>query len=358
MSDKVVTALVAIGRSIFRLVVWSGLSVAALSAVLIAFLPERPGGLGFGRPPPPTIESFAAVGVMVFSIVGIVSAARERREKSAMVAHALVLAIGAVALWRLPDWSWLVTGGAFGLLIAAPWWLAAVSYRQGDAGDWPRAAAWWRLATFLHPSRTMRLYAAVLRARTCKSLDAELAAYASLKRNATAGEAAVIDCSAAAVRDDWASVLGLARGVPGWTMYEIRALGELGRVEEMIAVFAAMQPKPRRRDLDQIWLTVLAFAGRVDAVRVLLRGKLRFVRPEKAAYWSFIAADAAGVADESRRALAEHARESDDEAFRRAAQRHLAAPPARQTLSPAATAAIAQIEAALPHRADGRSGEK
>jgi hypothetical protein len=119
-----------------------------------------------------------------------------------------------------------------------------------------------------------------------------------------------------------------------------------------------MQPKPRRRDLDQIWLTVLAFAGRVDAVRVLLRGKLRFVRPEKAAYWSFIAADAAGVADESRRALAEHARESDDEAFRRAAQRHLAAPPARQTLSPAATAAIAQIEAALPHRADGRSGEK
>src|SRR5262249_22702225 len=131
--------------------------------------------------------------------------------------------------------------------------------------------------------------------------------------------------------------------------YEMRALAELGRVDEMIAAFAALRPEPRGRDLDKCWLIALAFSGRVDGVRTLLQGRLRFLRPATAAYWSFIAASAAGISDDSRRALAEHARQSDDESFRRAAQRRLAAalPSAGPILSPGSTAAIAEIEAAL-----------
>ncbi len=73
------------------------------------------------------------------------------------------------------------------------------------------------------------------------------------------------------------------------------------------------------------------------------------MRPELAAFWSFIAAAAAGVADDSRRTLADHARGSDDESFRRTAQRHLAAAPSVSppTLSANSTAIIGEIESAL-----------
>jgi hypothetical protein len=114
-----------------------------------------------------------------------------------------------------------------------------------------------------------------------------------------------------------------------------------------------VSPRPPGRELDLCRLNALAFAGRVDGVRTLLQGRLRFLRPEVAAYWSFIAATVAGTSDDSRSALAAYARQSDDESFRRAAQRHLAAavPSASPALSPASSAAIAEIEAAVgaPH---------
>jgi hypothetical protein len=309
-------------------------------------------GVGPGASPePPSIETFAALLVMTYSIFAIVwQAPRMARERiGGLIAYAVVFAIAATALWGLPQWSGLVAVGAAVALTFAPNWLVALSRRQSIAGWRRRAAVSWRVAAWLHPSRAMRFYAALLRAGTLASVDAEIAAYASMKRRATPGEVRILDCAAAFARDDWARVLDTSRDVPELKGYEIRALAELGRVDEVIAAVATLRPKPRGRELDHCWLIALAFAGRVDGVRALLRGKLRFLGPHTAAYWSFIAATAAGVSDDTRRALADHARQSDDESFRRAAQRHLATavPSASPALSPGSTAALAEIAASL-----------
>ncbi len=340
----------ATGRSIVRRVVWFGLFVAALCAILMAATPERYGGFDVGRSlPRPTIETFAAIVVMMLAIVGVVQLARRPAQKSGISAYAVVLAIGAAALWWLPQWSGIIAVAAFIVLIAGPYWLAPLARRHLMAGRRRHAAVYWRLATWLHPSGTMRFYAALLRAGALPSTDAEVAAYASLKQGATAERAAVLDCCAAMARDDWTSVLAQSRGVPALKWYELRALGELGHVDEMIAAFLRWRPKPRGGDLAQCWLYILAFAGRREGVRALLQQKLRFMTADTTAYWCFVAASTAGVADGSRQALADHARASDDGSFRRAAQRRLAAAvrPAAPILSPGSSAVVADIERAL-----------
>jgi hypothetical protein len=324
----------------------------ALGIVLIfsPLLYSHVGG-GSGRHPAPPIETFATLLVMTYSIYAIVRGASRRRTEriGGIIAYAVVFAVAVTALWGLPQWSGLVAAGALVALIFAPNWLASLSRRQSTAGWRRRAAFSWRLASWLHPSRAMRFYAGVVRAGALPSTDAEVAAYASMRQDATPHELRILDCATAWAHDDWTGVLDHSRDVPELKGYEIRALAELGRVDETIAAIATLWPKPRGRDLDHCGLIALAVAGRIDGVRTLLQGKLRFVRPDVVAYWSFIAATAAGVSDDSRGALEACARQSDDEWFRRAAQRHLAAavPSASPTLSPASAAAIAEIEAAL-----------
>jgi hypothetical protein len=302
--------------------------------------------------PPPTTETFAAVAVMMFSLLAIswLAISKGPERTGAIAICALIVAIGAAALWLLPQWSGLIAIGAAVVLMAVPYGLVTLSRRYALAGNRRAAAAYWRLASCFHPSKTMRFYGAILRARALTSADAELAAYASLKRNATSTPfVALLDALVALARNDWAGVLDHSRDAPVLYGYEVRALGELGRVEDLISAFAALHPKPRGRELELYRLVVLAFAGRVDAVRTLLRQKARFLPPDRAAYWAFVAASAAGVAEGSRDALTRLAGDSDDESFRLAAQRHLAAalPAAPPALSPGATAVIAEIEAAV-----------
>jgi hypothetical protein len=325
----------------------------ALGIVLIfspILYPHAGAGSGAAHPAP-AIETFAALLVMTFSIFAIVWGARRptRERIGEIVAYAVVFAVGAVALWGLPQWSGFVAVGALVALIFAPNWLVALARRQAMAGWRRRAAVAWRVASWLHPSRAMRFYAALVRAGALPSTDAEVAAYAAMKRGATPYEMRILDCATASARDDWTGVLDHSHEVPELKAYEIRALAELGRVDEMIAAVATVSPRPPGRELDLCRLNALAFAGRVDGVRTVLQGRLRFLRPEVAAYWSFIAATAAGLSNDTRSALAAYARHSDDESFRRAAQRHLTAavPSASPVLSPASIAAIAEIEAAV-----------
>src|SRR5262249_48355046 len=162
--------------------------------------------------------------------------------------------------------------------------LVTLSGRYLMAGSRRAAAICGQLATCLHPSRAMRFYAAVLQGGALPGADPQVAAYRALKRGASGQETALLHCSIAMTRAGWAGVLDRSRGMPSLTQYYIRALGELGRVEDMIAAFATWRPKPLRgHELDECRLTVLAFAGRVEGVRALLRRKLRFLRAETAA---------------------------------------------------------------------------
>jgi hypothetical protein len=131
---------------------------------------------------------------------------------------------------------------------------------------------------------------------------------------------------------------------------EIRALGEIGRVDEMITTYASAESILSANDLAFCRLYVLAFSGRADAVRSHLSRKLRFVRPRSKAYWIFIAGQAAGTRDEDvRHTLASLVRAADAETFRRIAQRHLGAGPTPSgiALSMESLATIAAIEKTL-----------
>jgi hypothetical protein len=129
-------------------------------------------------------------------------------------------------------------------------------------------------------------------------------------------------------QDDWESVLGQLRSGGGklsaMKSGEIRALGELGRVDEMIATYASAESVLPPNELRLSRLFVLAFTGRADAVRSLLSSQFRSLDPGSKAYWIFIAEQAAGREDEeARRALVSYARVADDETFRRRVDRHL-----------------------------------
>jgi hypothetical protein len=68
---------------------------------------------------------------------------------------------------------------------------------------------------------------------------------------------------------------------------EVRALGELGRVDDMVKTYASLGPDLPPIDLQFCRLFLLAFGGRIDGVRALLRRQLGFLRPRSKAYWVF-----------------------------------------------------------------------
>jgi hypothetical protein len=184
-------------------------------------------------------------------------------------------------------------------------------------------------------------------------LEKKIAAYRVLVPRSTPEQFVLLNCSIAADRDDWEGVLGELRSSGNRTdlkWLEIRALGELGRLEEMLRTYASAEPILTTNDLRLCRLYVLAHSGRADSVRLLLSTQLRFVRARNKAYWIFIANTAAGgCGEEARLALAAYVGPDADETFRRIAQRHLDAAPTLcgATLSAESRGTIAAIETTL-----------
>ena len=130
-------------------------------------------------------------------------------------------------------------------------------------------------------------------------------------------------------------------------LIEVRALGELGRVDDLVKTYTSLGPNLSPIDLQFCRLYILAFGGRIEGVRALLGRQLGFLRPRSKAYWVFVAGKAAGTPDDdARRALASYAHETEDETFRVNAQRHLDEAPklGKVALSGESLATIAAIE--------------
>ncbi|HUI96013.1 MAG TPA: hypothetical protein VLX44_09695 [Xanthobacteraceae bacterium] len=343
-------------RSLVRLVVWSGLFIGGLAA-FFAVAPYAGAALrrvSRGE----RLEMFAALVVMAFALLTIISASRWKGPgRASWIAVGLfVVTLGAAAIYWLPGWSGVVTAAAYAALILVPAITGRRAQHQLAAGHLRQAALSMRLASWFHPSAAMRFYADFFAAQALGPVDAKVAAYRALARDATPEQIRMLDQWSAIARDDWPSVLAQACGAHPTPMLEVRALGELGRIDEMIAAYTKSRSRLDRPSLLYGRLCVLAFSGRSDSVQRLLRQ--RSLAADRRAYWTAIAARAAGSGDtEPRRALARFVETSEDETFRRAAARHLAAP-ARGTavaLSPASTATIARVESALIRPARRRS---
>ena len=79
--------------------------------------------------------------------------------------------------------------------------------------------------------------------------------------------------------------------------------GKIGRIDEMVRVYAAAKSKLLALDLYLAHLFILAFCGRVESVGSLLEHQLRSLAPEAKDYWTAIALKAGGGNDDAWRGL-------------------------------------------------------
>jgi hypothetical protein len=123
----------------------------------------------------------------------------------------------------------------------------------------------------------------------------------------------------------WKTVLDRIQGdreLLGSQILAIRAYGELGRGDEMVARFALVKPRLVGLSLHICHLFALAFSGRQQSVQLLLSKRLAFLESKN--YWTAIAAKASGANAEGWRPLMERlASTTMLETFRAAAARHL-----------------------------------
>jgi hypothetical protein len=129
-------------------------------------------------------------------------------------------------------------------------------------------------------------------------------------------------------RRDWDGLLMLARAhdveFSEAKPREIRALGELGRLDEMVRTYEDAERRLLPPSRQQCRLFVFAFAGRIAAVQQLLNGALAALDDETKAYWTAVAQLRVDRQDEvARGALRWLAESSTSEGVRRSAAQQL-----------------------------------
>jgi amino acid transporter len=314
-----------------RLLLWILLIAIAGLTVFILF---PPAGVIPGSQQISAVQAWMFSAVMFVSMLSIslLMKSRDPERKTWIGIHSAILGLGAVAFSWLPQWVGFIMAAVLVLFVLTPNVLGGIARRRASAGH-PQAAVFYaRLVGVFHPSRQARFQLSFLRAGALRSTEDKIAAYRSLTEWATPEQLALLNCFIAVAEDDWGGVLGQIRSAGeasgGLKALEIRALGELGRVDEMLKTYVWAESDLPATNLPFCRLYALAFSGHLDGVRSLLNRQLRFVTSRNKAYWIFIVGAAAGKHDDdARRTLAAYVDAADNETFRRAAQRHLAGAP-------------------------------
>jgi hypothetical protein len=321
--------LALLAKSIIRFALWILVVVTGLVIVFVLF---PPAGVMPGQTARSPNWAFAAMMVVWGFSIGSLTRSRNPELKTWIGIHIAIVGVGALTFSLLPQWSGPIMAAAFTLFVLAPNALGLMAYRRASGGYARVAVFYARLVTLLHPSRLARFQLSFLRARSHASTEEKVSAFRSLAERATPEQFALLNCHIAVAEDDWEGVLAQIRSSGTVTAalkhLEIRALGELGRTEEMLITYVWAESDLSPTDLLFRRLYVLAFTGHLDGVRSFFGRQLRFVRSRNKAYWIFIASGAAKTHDDdARRILASYVDTADDETFRRAAQRHLAEAP-------------------------------
>ena len=303
------------------------------------------------------LQLLFAIGLMSFSTAVALAQLMKRPPgwQGFTAVNIIVLITGAVALRWLPEWSGLAVAGISVPFVLAPRVLFAAARSQGIRGRMRAATIYEQLACRLHPTPRLRFRAAVSAAMAHRPIERKVEALRALAQRATPQQRVRLEAGIAIVQADWNAVLDciqkadeeLRRESKAW---EIRALGEIGRLNDMVQAFSKEKIGPVGSDSYLCCLFVLSFAGRLDSVRLLL-GKMPWLHSKD--YWLAIAAKASGRNDEEpRRVMAAFASTTKNESLRRTAERHLAATldPGVPALSPESTATIDAIEKHLPEQ--------
>lgn len=276
------------------------------------------------------LQLFIAVNIMAFSGLAIAFGAvrRVKNEASLLAVHALVLASGALALvmgWSQPG---TLVAGLFIPFIALPGIFAALATRYANLGRNERAARYAKLSVLFHPAPIARFRANLTEALAHDDPGQTVAALHSLGARATPGQKVVLDALTYRAQGRWDDVLAAVQTEPAATAQlrglDIRALGELGRTDEMVCLYAKHKTHLLGTDLRDVQLFVLAFSGREAAVALMLDTKRAVFDAPTIAYWKGIAALYSGrTGDAARAPLEALAKTAARPLTRAAAQRHL-----------------------------------
>jgi rhomboid protease GluP len=249
-------------------------------------------------------QTILAVNLMALSALSLALLLLQRRDgaRSLALVNALVLVVGAYGLWRIPqEAGWLVTL-VFFPLVAAPMALGALQARHTRAGRLETAARCADLAALFHPTANMRLSAAYARAAAIEDPREKARAFAALAAKAPPEQAAAIETRLLAERGDWEKALVLAQNPENARQlagYRFRALGETGRIEELMRDYNRSADSTPLEQTAFSWLFVLAFGGRPRAVEELAT-KIMHLDQDTTDYWIAVAERQAGAAAPAR----------------------------------------------------------
>lgn len=295
------------------------------------------------------VQTVLAVNLMAVCALGLLAALVQRRRDllSFALVNLAVLALGVLALASAPHDAGTIVTLAFLPLVAAPmmfWALQARAARLGRLAAAARYAGW---AARVHPTQAMRLLAAQARASALPDLGAREAALAALAETAPPHQAAMIAARVLAERGAWEDLLAFsARPENGLdaSVWRLRALGELGRVDEMMAEYERIGQRMPIEQSPYAWLFALAFGGRTALVTQLLERTLR-LDPETSDYWRAVALAHAGERDAARRILGALAAIEPPTQAAMAARRRLAVAQEPAALSQSAQATLTRVAA-------------
>lgn len=312
------------------------------------------------------VQTFIAVNLMAVSAVAIVFSLIQQRPwttgVSWVIANGVVLGVGGLALTAAPTWAGVVVAAVFCPLVAAPIVLAVLANRALQANHVRRAATLLRIGSILHPSSSARFGAVLLAAQSADSIADKVAGLRRLAFSSTPPQQAVVQASIRRIEGDWQGLLDDIRSRPATAAAiksaEVRALGETGRLDEMVRVYDAAKGELNASDLADCQLFLLVFCGYFDAARSLIAQRFKSASQDMSVYWTAVAAGAAEAADRERSSLpatgidwrsqlAHLARSAQNEVTRKQAERVLARPDDadRERLSGAATAIVDGIAA-------------
>lgn len=300
------------------------------------------------------LQLFVAINVIAVSALAFILAVMQRPRGflSWAVVNLMVLGVAALSLAYAADWAGLVAAGTFIPFVLAPAMFSQIAQRRANMGRYAEAVRFSRLAAILHPTPDSRFTAALATALARSEECEDVAPLQELMRRATPDQRAVIEAMMARSRGRWDEVIDIARRSPGarrdLASMEIRALGESGRVDEMIRLFEHTKASLSGYYLLFSQLFVLAFSGRPEAVGHMLAGQVKSLDPEAKAYWLALSQLCSpSAAPAGRASMASIAARSSRATIRHAAERHLAmaehanGPP----LSPEALRIVAATEA-------------
>ncbi len=269
----------------------------------------------------------------------------------------IILAANAGGAFLFPAISGWVGGGLWLVFMLAPTLLTRGVRQSALRGRFEQASRLARLVSILHPADSWPQQPALYRALAlAQKGDADRAASILRELIARPGAAPVVVQSAQTylfrLLGEWEELLTWMRTLPTRRLgvvsitdatllaMRLRALGETGRLSEMLAAYQArflqMEHLGGPAAAGQCLLVVLAFAGRVDALEKLLAGTLSDLPLEMKRFWIATARMAAGEPADLRALRAETA----DHSLRLAIDRRLAqgapqavfTPPERMTL--------------------------